>query len=228
MRRELMWAALLAAVSAAPAQARNGDFYVGGEMGVMFATDGDLVFTPGGAAGTTGNVDLGYQRGFDGGLFFGYDLGPVRIEAEASYRTADVDMIDSDFTVGNGNVVAAGRRPAGGDVSVLSFMGNAMVDFGNEDRLSFFIGAGAGYAKLDYNGVRSFANQGELLDDGGWRFAWQLMAGVRQAVSENVDVTLRYRFFNAGGSPDLIGVGGRVVDDSFQSHSLMGGIVFNF
>ena len=106
--------------------------------------------------------------------------------------------------------------------------GEAMLDIGDQDAFSFFIGGGAGYAKIRYDNIRRVSGSNDVLDDGDWRFAWQATAGVRKAISSNVDATLRYRFFNANGKDDLIGVGGRAVDDRFRSHSLMAGVTFNF
>ena len=60
-----------------------------------------------------------------------------------------------------------------------------------------------------------------------------MFAGVRQAITDNIDVTVKYRFFNV---PDLkyvaqtgtTGATARDVDTRFRSHSLLGGITFNF
>ena len=226
--RLFMSAAVLATFFAVPAHARDGHFYVGGDLGLILATDSDLEFVPGGAAGSTGSADLNIGTGFDGGIYVGHDLGPIRLEAEASYRTAGANSIDSNFTAGNGATISAGKQDADGKVKVLSFMGNAMLDIGDQDAFSFFIGGGAGYAKIRYDNIRRVSGSNDVLDDGDWRFAWQATAGVRKAISSNVDATLRYRFFNANGKADLIGVGGRVVDDRFRSHSLMAGVTFNF
>ena len=59
------------------------------------------------------------------------------------------------------------------------------------------------------------------------RFAWQVVAGVRTAVSRNVDVTLRYRFFNVGDA-NMIAFGNEDVKGGMGSHSLLAGLTFNF
>lgn len=50
---------------------------------------------------------------------------------------------------------------------------------------------------------------------------------MRQAISDNIDVTVRYRFFNVSGVtvPDYGGFDG---ESRFRSHSLLGGLTFNF
>lgn len=226
--RLILSGAVSAVLLSVPAHAGDGDFYVGGEVGVLFAVDGDLTFTPGATVGSTGRAEIDAKAGYDFGLFAGYDLGPVRVEAEASQRRAGASDIESDFGLGTVGPVVAGNQDAAGHVKVRSFMGNAMVDIGDDAGLSFFVGGGAGYAKVDYRDVRREGASAILLDDGDWRFAWQALAGVRMPVGSALDVSLRYRLFNADGSSDLVGAGGRVVDDRFRSHSLMVGAAFNF
>ena len=54
-------------------------------------------------------------------------------------------------------------------------------------------------------------------------FAWQAIAGVRAPLTDNIDATLKYRFFNAE-NVKLVDVSGRTVDGRFRSHSLLGGV----
>ena len=73
-----------------------------------------------------------------------------------------------------------------GKVTVLSAMLNALVDFGNEDGLSFYAGIGFGRARVKALGDK----------DSAW--AGQLIAGVRYAISDNIDLGLKYRYFRTG------------------------------
>jgi hypothetical protein len=113
---------------------------------------------------------------------------------------------------------------------------NALADFGADDGLGFYAGAGFGRAK------------GRALDDGDSAWAWQLIAGVRTAVSNNIDIGLKYRYFRTGrmhfeGGP--LGFQGNVnsvvggtqrttafitpeLDGRFRSHSLLASLTFNF
>ena len=65
-------------------------------------------------------------------------------------------------------------------------MVNALADFGDQDGWSFYAGGGIGYASV------------EALDESEGALAWQLIAGARTAVSENVDLGLKYRYFRTG------------------------------
>lgn len=228
MRKLAIAVALSTTVLAGPALARDGAWYVGGEFGAMITEDTDAGFTPGTTATTTGTASIGFEEGFDGGGFVGYDFGAFRLEAEVAYKSADVEeFVTSGLTppgvVGTSAIFTGGD----GEVNVLSGMVNAMLDFGNEDGLSGFIGGGAGIARVDFDNVTAFTNTGAILDDSDTRFAWQVIAGVRQALSRNVDIHLKYRFFNVDDL-EMVGFGGRVVNTDLRTHSLLGGITFNF
>jgi opacity protein-like surface antigen len=73
-----------------------------------------------------------------------------------------------------------------GKVSIRSAMINALTDFGADDGVSFYAGAGFGRTKA------------RALDDGDSAWAWQLSAGVRSATRPNVDIGLKYRYFRIG------------------------------
>jgi opacity protein-like surface antigen len=226
MRKIALGMATATAVIASPAVARDGAWYVGGEFGAMIVEDTDV---------DVGAVDnglrLSYDYGYDGGLFVGYDLGAFRIEAEAAYKKADLN----DFNVATGFVLPAagpnfftsGRREAGGSTTAMTFMVNAMLDFGDDDGLSGFVGGGAGMAKVKVNNARGFANTGVFLDDSDSRLAWQVIAGVRQAVTDNIDVSVKYRWLNVE-NVEMTTATGLATNSRWRSHSLLGGITFNF
>ncbi len=228
MRKLAIAVALSTTVLAGPALAREGAWYVGGDFGAMIVEDSDTTFTPGTVAGTTGSISIGFDEGFDGGLFVGYDFGAFRNEAEVSYKQAETEELITNGSVLPGTATGTGIFTGGdGDVSILSGMINGMLDFGDDDGLSGFVGGGVGMARVDINGVTAFANTGIVVDDSDTRFAWQVIAGVRQALSRNVDIHLKYRFFNVDDL-EFVGFGGRAVDADLRSHSLLGGITFNF
>jgi opacity protein-like surface antigen len=267
------------AVVATPAVARDGSMYGGIEGGVLFPKDQDADLnvnytttqtptTPAGPAGpadTTYNNAFGvdYKTGYDIDGILGYDFGAFRLEGELGYKRSKLDQ----FEIDNGDIAAinaALNRPAGvgdptvpglpalaatdfdlnGRVSVLSGMVNALADFGNEDGVSFYAGGGFGRAK-----VKAFSDS-----DSAW--AWQLIAGMRYAISPNIDLGLKYRYFRTGnlnfaddsfalnGNPNTVTVQtdqGPVAiaqttnalvfanaENKFRSHSLLASLIFNF
>ncbi|RZV32970.1 MAG: OmpA family protein [Sphingomonadaceae bacterium] len=223
MRNLVIGMAMASTALASPALARDDAWYVEVDGGVMIVEDIDLNIN-----GNTDDLTIATDEGFDFGGVVGYDFGPVRLEAEASYREAAIDEV----AVGNAGFPAAtasarsGIYPARGDASALSFMVNALADFGPDDGLQGFFGGGLGVARTDINA--RIQERGEPgLDDSDSGFAWQILAGVRAPLSDRWDIGLKYRLFNVD-SVELIDGAGRTVDDNFRSHSLLGTLTYNF
>jgi opacity protein-like surface antigen len=222
MKKYLLAAVAVAAV-ASPAVARDGSGYLGVEGGIMFPKDQDadlfvdytttqtVATTPTivGPADTTfsNTFGLDYKKGVDLDAIAGYDFGMFRIEGELGYKRAKTDKLEIDSTDLAAINTALNRpdRDVAPDpvdplpalsstdveldneqVSVLSGMINALLDFGNEDGLSFYGGGGFGRARVKSMGQ----------SDSAW--AWQGIAGVRYALSRNIDIGLKYRYFSTG------------------------------
>ena len=225
MRKVAIAMALASTAIATPALARDDAWYVGVEGGAMIVEDFDLDIGANNNAATV-NHDYGYD--FD--AIVGYDFGAFRAEAEVGYKGADLDSFSS--TIGtpagpNAVLVPAGNFNAvGGKSTALSFMINGMLDFGDDDGLQGFVGGGAGIARVKADNYTIAANGG-FLDDSDSGFAWQAIAGVRAPLTDNIDVGLKYRFFNAD-KVDLVDAAGRDVRTRFRSHSILGGVTYNF
>jgi outer membrane protein OmpA-like peptidoglycan-associated protein/opacity protein-like surface antigen len=200
---------------------------VGVEGGAMLVEDVDFDIGT-----TTNGAKVDYDAGWDVDATIGYDFGGFRAEAEVGYRQANVQTYSSVLTTpalrANGttvNVPSGTFTDAGGTTSALSFMVNGMLDFGEDDGLQGFVGGGVGVARVDTNiGLNT---RGDFLDDSDTVFAWQAIAGVRAPLTDSIDVTLKYRFFNAD-NVRLVDVSGRNFDGRFRSHSILGGLTFNF
>jgi outer membrane protein OmpA-like peptidoglycan-associated protein/opacity protein-like surface antigen len=223
MRKLAIGLALSSTLLATPAFARDGAWYVGGEFGAMIVEDVEVDI------GATDNaLILSHEYGYDGGLFVGYDLGGFRLEAEVAYKKADLESFNTLLRLPGEGVAFPSQRPfAGGNTSALSFMINGMLDFGDDEGISGFVGGGVGMARVKFNNQRVFANTAPFLDDSDSKLAWQVFAGVRQAVSDNIDVTVKYRFFNVDDIR-MVAFNGNDSEARFRSHSLLGGITFNF
>jgi OmpA-OmpF porin, OOP family len=223
MRKLAITLALATTALATPALARDNAWYVGVEGGAMLVED--ITFDVG--AGRD-NAKADYNKGYDVDGVIGYDLGVFRLEAEVGYRAATVDAYTSATTTAGVGAVPVGPGTfdyAGGRASALSFMVNGLWDFGDDDGVQGFVGPGLGVARVKQR--IGLSQRRDFLDDSDTVVAWQVTAGVRAPISDNVDVSLKYRFFNAPGV-EMNDVLGRQYYSRFRSHSILGGLTFNF
>ncbi|HVJ03792.1 MAG TPA: OmpA family protein [Sphingomonas sp.] len=224
MRKLAVTLALATTALSTPALARDDAWYVGVEGGTMLVEDID--FDVGGLIDVA-TVDH-KKPGWDADAVVGYDLGVFRLEAEVGYRSANVDALRSGTTtpVVGGPAVGPGTFDyAGGRSSALSFMVNGLWDFGDDDGVQGFVGPGLGIARVKHR--IGLTTAGDFLDDSDTVVAWQAIAGIRAPLSDNIDVSLKYRFFNAPGVT-VVDTAGREWFGRFRSHSILGGLVFNF
>ena len=227
MRKLVIGMAMASTALATPAMARDGQWYIEGDGGVMLAEDQYIDVN-----GVNDNAKANYDTGYDFGGIVGYDFGGFRLEAETSYRSAEL----SDVNAGSQGLaldpIAGGfsrftdTRAALGEVNALSFMVNGLFDFGADDGLQGFAGGGVGVARVDMNG-RVNSNGPGVWNDSDTGFAWQLVAGVRAPLSDHWDVGLKYRYFNAPNI-DIVDPLGRALNTDLVTHSLLGSITYNF
>ncbi len=227
MRKLVIGLALASTAFTAPANARDDAWYVGVDGGVSIFEDleFDVSRTP-----PTEQAVIDHEVGYDFGGYVGYDFGGFRLETEVSWREADPETLTSGVRIPTGasGVGPIGRFPGvAGDVNALAFMVNGMLDFGDDDGVQGFVGAGAGVARVAAHYTAETAVGGPWLDDSDTNFAWQALAGVRAPLSDSWDVGLKYRFFNVDNL-DFDDRLGRSVNDSLSTHSLMGSLIYNF
>jgi len=213
MRKLVIGLALASTAFASPALARDDSWYIEGNAGGMLVED-IKNFT---GLNNEGVLDL--KTGYDFGGIVGYDFGGFRIEAEASYRRAE----EKSFSTTTANFPDA---RTGGGAEALSFMLNGLLDFGPDDGLQGFVGGGVGVGRVK-NAVLLSPNSPLSLVDSDTGLAWQALAGVRTPITDNIDVGLKYRFYNQYRN-DLVNNGGRNIRTRFRSHSLMLTLGYNF
>ena len=232
MRKLAILAALASTALAAPAFARDNAWYVGIEGGAMLQEDlkfdvGPSAISPGGQA----VVDS--KTGYDVDGIIGYDLGMFRLEGEVAYKRARVTEFDTTASrtpalIGppaGAGAPAGAYADASGKNSALSFMANALLDFGGEEGFSGYVGAGAGVARVKFSGYNVSGD--DFLNDSDTKFAWQAIAGVRYPVSTNVDVGVKYRYFNVRNAKVFDRLGAEYEGD-WRSHSVLLSLVYNF
>ncbi|MEO2039273.1 MAG: outer membrane beta-barrel protein, partial [Martelella sp.] len=180
MRNLVIGMAMASTVLASPALARDDQWYVQVQGGPMLVEDLDFDVN-----GQVENLTADYDTGYDFGGVIGYDFGPFRLEAEGSYRAADINSIQvgsEGFPLQLPGLpvrsLTPSTAPATGDISSLSFLVNGLFDLGDDDGLQGFIGGGVGVARTQAS-ISINPTNAPGLDDSDTGFAWQLLGGVR-------------------------------------------------
>ncbi len=225
MRRYLL-AAVAAAAIATPALARDGSPYVGIEGGAIFVEDADFDVDVDDGLNSFRFDDaftIDFKTGYDVDAIAGYDFGFFRVEGELGYKRFRAKEVFASPTLADALDLDNGEDPEINEKArVISLMANGLADFGDENDVSGYIGAGIGRARVKVAG------------DSDSTFAWQLIAGLRKAVTPNVDVGIKYRYFRTGkvnfsdefnDGVDFFGIN---TSGKLRSHSLLASLIFNF
>ena len=239
MRKLLLGAILASTALATPALARDDSWYVEIDGGVVFVDDMHFVLKNDSnvfqrPAGTE-VADVRTKTGYDIGTMVGYDFGSFRLEGEVSYRRAEVQQINS-------NLGRTGVQPVTfpfGKVSSFSGMLNGFVETGADDGLQLYAGGGVGYGRVKVQASgRTSPNHLIRIDGKDDGFAWQLLAGARVSVTDNIDLGLKYRFFNQANveMPQYLTYSGGTtpvttsdtVSTRWRSHSVLATLGYNF
>ncbi len=226
---KLLLAGAAAVIAACPAQAREGQPYLGINGGVSFD---DKVRVDIDSEATGGAVeDAAIARtnmGIDGDVVLGYDFGAFRLEAEGGYKRAGYESLEvnSSALLPGGVVVAPGTLVENTeDLEIWSGMVNALVEFGRDDGLQLFGGGGVGLARMEL--PVNVAGVGTVIDDKASDLAWQLIAGARFAVTDNVDLGVKYRYFLANNF-EFDAANGAPLRTDYSAHSVLASLTFNF
>jgi OmpA-OmpF porin, OOP family len=225
------------ATAATPAFAGTADGpYVGLEGGATFpqSTDLDVILnnttaTPPTTAEFNDGYKVKHKTGYDVDLIAGYKLGLFRLEAEGGYKRAKLKnfgvsapLITAVGTAA-GVPVTADDFSVGDHIGITSLMANALLDsnFG-ASKFGGYIGGGAGHAWAKFAGDK----------DNAWAF--QGIAGLRYAVTPNIDAGVKYRYFHTGklAFDDDFTVNSTNFNTrakgNYDSHSVLASLVYNF
>jgi len=226
--RKILMAATASVAFAGPAFAGADGPYVGIEGGATFprSTDLDVVLN------NTTTYDNGYKvdfkTGYDVDAILGYKLGPVRLEGEAGYKRARVKSLGAstplvtDVGTAAGTTATAADFSVGNHIGIKTLMANALLDGDFGGGFGGYAGGGAGRAWANFSGD----------SDSAWAF--QGIAGLRYALTPNVDAGVKYRYFHTAklGFDDGFTVNSVPFTTSargnYDSHSVLASLVYNF
>jgi OmpA-OmpF porin, OOP family len=233
--RKYLLATTVSAALATPAFAGAPGPYVGVEGGVTFphSSDLDIILnnnsvTPPATSTFNNGYNVDYKTGYDVDAIAGYKLGLIRLEVEGGYKRAKVKSLGVSAplitAVGTaaGTPVTAANFDVGNHIGVKTLMANALLDSDIGGGFGGYIGGGAGRAWTSFSGDK----------DNAWAF--QGIAGLRYALSPNVDAGLKYRYFRTGklNFDDAFAVNGTnfttAASGRYSSHSLLASLVYNF
>lgn len=194
---------LMGFTSAAQAQ-----FYLGAQGGLSIQDEGD-------AREDNVEGDIDFSEGFAVGALGGYRFGlndnlSLDVEAEVTYRDNDVD----DVTVSGVDL------DADGDLTSFAFMANGWLNWHVGSGFSPYIGGGVGVLHVELEDLNIVGIN--LDDDSDTVVAGQLGAGVAYAVTENVELSLDYRFLIADDA-DF-----NDTETEIENHSIMLGFKYLF
>ena len=199
MRRTIVFAAGIAtaALAAMTAASAQPGLYISGEAGPSFLPD--MNFND----ATSGKERENYDTGFLAGGALGYDTGyGLRLEVNSLYQQTSLNR----FT----------GTTATGHLSTTSLTANATFDVLPNPLLTPYVGAGLGVENLG----------GTVDGDRGraWKPAYQLEAGLRHDITDQVSLFGEYRFAQAEdthfSAPTDTG------HQPFADHALLAGLSF--
>jgi opacity protein-like surface antigen len=231
--RNYLFLATAAAAMATPAFAAADGPYVGVEGGVTLpqSSNYDVTLTNGTTATSTTYDDgyrVKYKTGYDVDLLAGYKLGLLRLEAEGGYQRAKVKGLSvsapmiTDVGTATGTTVTASNFDVGSHIGVTKLMANALVDSDFGGGFGGYAGGGFGRAWTNFSGDK----------DNAW--AYQGIAGLRYALTPNLDAGVKYEYFRTGklNFDDAFAVNGTNYTSNAKGHyasnNILASLVYNF
>ena len=201
MRRTIVFAAALAAATLAAMTAASAQpgLYISGEAGPSFLPN--MNFND----ATSGKQLEKYDNGFLAGGALGYDTDTgLRLELNSLYQQSPLNHFNG--------------ATATGHLSTTSLMANATFDVLPNPLLTPFVGAGLGVENLG----------GAINGDHGraWKPAYQLEAGLRHDITDQVSLFGEYRFAQAEDTH--FSAAADTGHQPFADHALLAGLSYKF
>jgi OmpA-OmpF porin, OOP family len=222
--RKLCVAAVLASTTlSASAFAKDDFWYVSLQGGPsLFENQKHRLVTAGvPEVGTA--VQTNSKTGFNVAGELGYDFGLFRTGLELGYQRAGLGDV---INVRGIPAVGPSGGKTSGNTSVMSFMLNGMFDAASGESWTGSIGAGVGVAQYKASKYTN-GTAPAFLNDSDTGFAWQVLAGIRKAISDNVDLNLGYKYFNMP-KINTVAANGAALRTKLSTHNVMLGFTYNF
>lgn len=212
MKKLFLAAAAVSAFVAAPAMAEPAR-YIQGNIGGVVGGAFDFKIDNGGIYDHA-NHDA------DGGVYASVAVGQAlspkwTIEGELVYVDADLEL-ERTYNVSRTIIAPLEMVPNKFGMTAYGVLLNANYELYRGDKYAVYVGAGAGYGKVDYD-VKSYSLN-DSTDDTG--VMWQIKAGVTRELTANTAVDVSYRYLN--------GAEFGAVDQAPSFQNLTVGLRYNF
>jgi OmpA-OmpF porin, OOP family len=210
--RSIRWAAagILCATLGSMASAANAQvtgegpgFYVSGDLGAVLGGD-DKIKGDGIDTDVTHSIGIGAV----GAVGIRFDNG-LRAEFEVGYRREDTDK--------SGGVHSSGNTHA------LNFGPNLLYDIRTGSRFTPYFGLGAGAADVGYR----ITVPGNGVDGSGIGFAYQGIAGLAYALTDQLQLTADYRYIRAL-PVNISATAGGTTQANYHAHTVLLGVRWLF
>jgi opacity protein-like surface antigen len=233
--RNYLLAAVAATALVTPGVAAADGPYVGIEGGVALpqSTDLDIILNNNSATPSTSvtygdGFQVKQKTGYALDALLGYKLGMFRLEAEGGYQRANIKSLGvsstllGDVSTATGTAVTSANFDVGNHVSVKKLMANALLDGNFGGGFGGYAGAGVGRGWVDFAGD----------SDAAW--AYQGIAGLRYALTPNLDAGVKYEYFRTGklNFNDAFVINGAnyttTSSGKFGSSNILASLTYNF
>ncbi len=213
----LSTAAYAADGDGAPALTASSAWYVSGSAGLTFMENAHSHSSDGAVFDMTGA-----NPGYDITAALGKGLGNgFRVEGELGYHRVDLGRA----TVYSPGGLGLSGSGAGGDASAVSMMGNGYYDFDTGGPIKPYLGAGVGFANVNFNGVDVGGHRATSDED--LAFAYQAMAGIGYQLTPTGTIYTGYRYF-AVDDPTFTDTVGGNLHSEFATHNIEVGYRLSF
>jgi opacity protein-like surface antigen len=129
-----------------------------------------------------------FNDGYLADLKAGWRFGGPRVELELAYRNNEVDSFGPSGSVG----------PGAGSLNATTLMANAFYDFDTGTRVTPYVGVGIGGADVKADDIRRDIPSSScctgIVSGGSTGWAWQAIAGVAIRMTNQLSLTLDYRY----------------------------------